>query len=221
MSIKDLTDAKKLWSYVLDTGKYRNSKAGISQAAIRNIITDVSQTRFEVKKPREEVLLVARFIANIDPTYRNSQDDLIELKMLRTNPRFTEEDLQFLCEKIEETVKSHIMVTSKTELDGIRLKVETKMTKKKLIHAAVMHLLTGSEILVNSDDYNILKSRSALLDNYKVNYAWMIGLAIALEYDSVPLMMHDMCLKFVDQTETIEAKGQVVFYDGTIRTENL
>lgn len=222
MSTRDLKDAKELWGFVLDTDKFKQSKSGSLQNSLRKIISDTATTDFEVKPGvRPEVILTAKFIANIDPSYKNSDGQYVEFTVLRTQVDFTEEDLEYFCDKIEEIVKPYISVGAETEIAGQKLKVKTTMPKKKLIYAAITHLLHGTEIFKNAKDYHELKARSLFVDNIKVSYAWLIGLAISLEYKSVPEMMEDMCLKFIDQTETVNTRGQVVFYDGSIRTENL
>lgn len=222
MYTRDLKDAKELWSFVLDTDKFKKSKSGSLQNSLRKIISDTSNSDFEMKASvRPEVILTAKFIANIDPSYKNSDGQYVEFTVLRTQVGLSEEDLEYFCDKIEGIVKDYISVGNETEISGLKLKIKTTMPKKKLIYAAIKHLLNGSEIFKNPKDYHELKARSLFVDNIKVSYAWLIGLAISLQYDSVIEMMEDMCLKFIDQTENVNSRGQVVFYDGSIRTENL
>lgn len=222
LSNKDIKDAQQLWSFVLDTHKFLNSKASISRSSLFKIISETASTDFNKKsKIRSEVILVAKFIANIEPSYKNSDGQYVEFTFLRTQVDFSEDDLEFLCNKIEEIVKPYISVSDETVITGQKLKVKTTMSKKKLIHAAVRHLLHGTEIFKEAKYYHELKARSLFIDNIKVSYAWLVGLAISLQYSSVPAMMEDMCLKFIDQTKNVASKGQVVFYDGAIRTENL
>lgn len=222
MSNKDIKDAIQLWSFVLDTSKFNKSRSTMLSTSVHKIIKDVATTRFETKpKPRPEVILVAQFIANIDPSYLNSDGQYVEMTLLRTQVDLDEDTLDFVCSKIEEIVKPYINVSGETTMSGQKLKVDTTMPKKKLIHAAIRHLINGSEIFKEPNLYHELKARAMFTKNIKANYAWFIGLAISLKYNSVLEMMEDMCIKFIDQTKTVNRNGQVVFYDGTIRTENL
>lgn len=222
MSINDIKAAKQLWSFVTDTSKFGGSKSTLTSAALRKVISNTSTTDFNrTRKIRPEVILTAKFIGNIEPSYKNSDGQYVEFTVLRTQVNLSEEDIDFLCDKIEEIVKPFISVGRVTEIIGTKLKVKTLMSKKKLIHAAIRHLLLGSEIFKDPKNYHELKARSLMIENVKISYAWLVGLAIALEYSSVLVMMEDMCLKFIDQTENVEKHGQVVFYDGAVRTENL
>ncbi|MFF2798129.1 hypothetical protein, partial [Lysinibacillus xylanilyticus] len=218
----DMKGATHLWSLVLDTYKFTKEKQTSLSSSLNKIISEAASTSMKVKsKPRKEVILTAQFIANIDPCYVNSDDQIVELYYLRGQVNLTEEEVDFLCEKIESVVKPYISVTGETAIDGQKLKVKTTMSKKKLIHAAVRHLMLGSEIFKDPYYYHVLKARAMFRENIKPNYAWLVGLALSLEYKSVPEMMEDMCIKFVDQTENVKRNGQVVFYDGAIRIESL
>lgn len=219
--MQQVKEAKQLWSLVLDTKKFAKSSSGLSRSSLNKIIQEAASRGFDHRDPREEVILTAKFIANIEPSYKNSDGQYVELTFLRTQVDFSKEDVDFLCDKIESIVKPYIVVSSTTEIKGNKLRVNTKMPKKKLIHAAVRHLINGSEIFNNPADYHELKARSLFIDNIKVSYAWLIGTAISLRYPSVKSMMEDMCLKFVDQTESINKNGTVTYYDGTVRIERL
>lgn len=219
---KERVTAFNLWTLVQDPSKIKNTKIDLGQKTLNNIIRDVASTDHpKVKNTRPEVITVAKFIANISPSYKNSEGRYIWLEALRAQPNFTKEDTDYLAEKIEGIVKPYIVVTSETRMDRGKLRIKSNMPKKRLIHAAVNHLLNGSEVLANPDHYHELKARSLFLEQIKGNYAWLIGFALSLEYKSVPEMMEEMCLTFIDQTESLREHGQVIFYDGAIRVENL
>ena len=214
--------AIKLWGFVQDTASFSPAKGSLSDTKLLGFINDVATRYVSFKQEkREDVILTARFIANIEPSYLNSEGQYVELSYLRALTDLSEEEIDFICHKIEEVVKSFIVVTKETSISGGKLRIKSTLSKKKLIHAAVRHLLIGSEIFDNPEMYNELKVRSLLVENIKINYGYLVGLALSLEYNSVPKMMEDMCLKFVDQTENIMKNGTVIFYNDGIRTENL
>ena len=221
LSSNDTQDAKQLWELVLDTTKFTKSKSSITRSGLFKIISKTASAHIEYKTPRQDVLTVARFIGNIEPSYKNSKDQYVSLTLLRTNTTMDDETIDYVCDKVYEVVKPYIMVSSENSITNGKLKIESRLPKKKLIHYAIKHLLLGSEVLKDANKYHEIKARSLFLDNIKANYAWLIGTAIALKYPSVPAMMEDMCLTFIDQSATVSYSGHVVFYDGTIRKEIL
>jgi len=222
LSKQQHSDAINLWEFVQDTTKFQSNKGTLYDVHLRKYINTVASRRVHFKtNKRNDVILTAKFIANIEPSYLNSEGKYVQLSHLRAMPDLTEDDIELVCNKIEEVVKPFIVMSKETEIDSGKLRIKSSMSKKKLIHSAIRHLLLGSEVLDNPEMYNEVKVHSLLMNNVKVNYAYLVGLAISIDYSSVAEMMEDMCLKFVDQTENVLRDGKVVFYDGAIRAEKL
>ena len=204
-----------------DTSKFKTGQDSLSLAPLRKATADVYYENYvRNENARPEVITVARFIANLEPSYINSQGTYITLSQIRSIPH-SEEDVKFLCEKFEEIVKPYITVTNKTEINKLKLNIKTTMSKKRLIHAAVRHLLTGCEVVDSFEHYLKVVYYSVYPHTIKQSYAFLLGMALGLDYPSVQAMMDDFCLTFIDQTETVMKTGEVVLYDGVIKTEKL
>lgn len=214
-------EAETIWSLVMDVSKINGLKVGITQGQFNQIMRETNMQDFGNKTPRQEVLVTARFIANLDPSYRNSQGQPVSLSYLRSELSFTKEDLDYIIDRLEEVVKPFISVSTETVMTGLKLKVATSMPKKRLIKAAFMHLLLGSEVVGIPEQYANIKEAAVLAGTPKISYAYLIGAADKLLYPSVPAMMEDLVLTFIDQTENIRRDGKLVFYDGSVRVERM
>lgn len=219
----NIKEAVQLWSFTQDVSLVKKTKSSsLSRSGLRKIISEVASMPIDFNsRPNKEVIRVAQFIANIEPSYKNSAGETVELLHLRTNMNLTEDDIEFVCEKLEGVVKPYIMVSATESSRTNRFVVKSSISKKKIIHRAIRHLLVGSEVVNDPMVYNQVKAQSILMDNVKESYAFLIGMALSLSYNSVPEMMDDFCIQFIDQTENINRTGQAVFYDGTLRFENL
>lgn len=219
--MSDTKDAK-FWELIMNVKSFKRSAASITDASTNSIIVAASDQDIDlVSEPRLEVVELAKFIANIEPSYINSEGKYITLSMIRSLAAYSKDDLAFIQDKFAEAVKPYISVGPVTEVVGSKIRVNTSLTKPKLIKAALSHLFTGSEIFKDTKDFKNLLSHSCLVSNQKVSYAYMIGTALNLKYNSVPEMLNDLAITFVDQGDNIRQIGRLVFYDGSVRTEAL
>lgn len=206
----------------MNVKKFKRSAASMTDATINEIIVAAANQPFKlVTEPRQDVLEVARFIANIEPSYINSTGKYVTLSMLRSLPTYGKDDFEYILDKLADMVKGFILSGSETAISGKTITVKTALTKGKLIRAALAHLLTGCEIFKDPKDFKNLLTHSCLVSRHKVSYAYMVGVALALDYSSVPEMLNDFAITFVDQAENLRAIGRLVFYDGSVRTEVL
>lgn len=214
--------ALKFWELVMNVKLFSKSSKDLEAATINNVIVAAASQPFKLaKETRQEVLDLAKFLANIEPSYINSEGKYVTLSMIRSIATYSKDDLDFLLDKFYEVVKGVVKTGTETVIHGRTIQVNTNLTKPKLIKAAIQHLLTGSEIFKDVNDFKTLLSHSCLLSKHKVSYAYMIGVAMALNYNSVPDLLHDLALTFVDQSENLKHVGRLVFYDGSVRTEVL
>lgn len=201
---------------------FKRSADSMTDKTINDVVVAAANQSFKlVEGPRQEVLAVARFIANIEPSYINSEGKYVTLSMLRSIPAYSKDDLEFIQSKFEEIVKGLVVSGPETAVVGRSIHVNTTMTKGKLIKAALAHLLTGCEIFKDIKDFKNLLSHSCLVSKHKVSYAYMVGVALALDYRSVPDLLNDFAITFVDQNDNLRHVGRLVFYDGSVRTEVL
>lgn len=212
----------KFWELVMNVKSFKRSADSMADKTINDIVVAAANQPFKlVEGPRQEVLELARFIANIEPSYINSEGKYVTLSMIRSIPAYSKEDLEFLQDKFLELVKGFVSHGHETEVVGKSIKINTNMTKPKLIKAALAHLFTGCEIFKDITDFKNLLSHSCLVSKHKVSYAYMVGVALALDYRSVPDLLNDFAITFVDQSDNLRHLGRLVFYDGSVRTEVL
>jgi hypothetical protein len=212
----------KFWELVMNVKTFKRSADSITDKTINDVVVAAANQPFKlVEEPRPEVLALARFIANIEPSYINSEGRYVTFSMLRSIPAYSKDDLEFLQDKFMEIIKGVVVSGAETGVVGRSFRVNTTMTKPKLIKAALSHLLTGSEIFKDIKDFKTLLSHSCLVSKHKVSYAYMVGVALALDYRSVPDMLSDFAITFVDQADNLRHVGRLVFYDGSVRTEVL
>lgn len=213
----------EFWKRVKDVSQgLGKSTADIHDTGVRTAYNSAKErTTGDKTKARRDVITCAKFIANIEPSYVNSQGANVSLNVLRSIQKYSADDMNFLLDKLYDTVKPFITKSTETRIQRGKLYIETDLKKDRLVKLAIKHLLVGSELFSNPDEYSALVSRSCMAGFYKENYGYLIGVAQAMHYKSVAELMEDACLSFVDQQENLEQTGNLVFYDGGYRTGTL
>ena len=207
--------ALKVWEVVKDPKLLRKVDLGVTLAPVVNTANRVADYALqgEPSSVPRDVLIVAKFISNLEPSYRSPKGIVIHLRQIRGVAEFTDEKLNYLIDKFRVAVEHRISVTSGEESLTHKLKVNSKLSKKVLIQRAVRHLLSGSEVTKDVDVYNVVKFHSLLKSGYINDYLHLAGLANLLRFNSVADMMDAFVLDFQDQEESIKETGLLTFYN--------
>lgn len=218
--MKDTARAESsfVWSFVKDPSLMdRQKNYGLAFRGFSQAMKDAHSGSYDpVDNPRPEVILTARFIANMEPSYRNSKNQPVSLAYVRSLVQMTKDDRDYIIDKFYEAVKPFISVSTETAMVGLKLKVATKMSKKSLVRAALLHLFFGCELIDDEQTYMTIQESAMMAGSLRHNYGTLIGIAHALRYPNVGAMMEDFCLTFIDQEQSIEETGHLTFYDGVI-----
>lgn len=209
--------ASKVWEVVTHAPSLRKLDLGVTLAPIVTSANKVEDIPIgDVTEVPRDVLITAKFIANLEPSYKNANGKSIHLKQIRAMVEVPEDKLPYLVNQFRQVVESRITVTSGEESLTHKLKINSSLSKKKLIERAVIHLITGSEVVKDVEVYNLIKSTSLMQGGYIHDYLHLAGLANLLRFKSVPAMMDAFVLNFQDQAKSIKETGLLTFYDATV-----
>lgn len=212
----------KIWNLISDVTKYKTTEFRVNEMSYRKQIEQGLKLKLKFKKPNNDVLSVARFIANIEPGYYNSQNEFVTLTSLRTiNPDILVNNLDFIVEQLRKEVYPYIRVSSTSKEVSDVYYIKTSMPKKKLVVSAIEHLLIGNQLFDDPKQYHLLKAHSMYRGKtIALSLSVFIGVAIQGRYKSVYSLFDDLVLQLVDQEETLRRDLTVSYYqNGSIRTE--